>query len=140
MLITKKTDYAIRAFCSIAQNGRRIVAVSQLSNELGIPRPYLRGILQLLRKNGLLRSYRGRGGGFELALPPSKILVADLVRVFQGPVKFDRCIFKERICPDIETCVLREEIKSMERGVVERLESITIESLLQKERRRKKNA
>ncbi len=137
MLITKNTDYAIRALCSIARNGRRIVTVSELSGELDIPRPYLRRILQTLRKRGLLRSYRGRGGGFQLALFPNEIFVADLVKIFQGPLKFDRCVFRERICPDIKTCLLREEIKTMERDVVSRLKSITIASLLRQGRRSK---
>lgn len=70
-----------------------------------------------------------------MALPPGEVFVADLVRIFQGPVKFDRCVFRERICPDIKTCLLREEIKTMERDVVSRLKSITIASLLRQGRR-----
>ena len=135
MLITRKTEYAIRALRSLADDGRRKVAVSQLSRELEIPRPYLRGILQTLRKKGLLYSYRGRGGGFKLARPASEIRVVDLVRIFQGPVTFDRCVFKKRVCPDIQRCVLREEIKSMEREIAGRLSSITIESLSHEGRR-----
>jgi Rrf2 family protein len=140
MLITRKTDYAVRALCSLARNGRRIVPVSELSEQLVIPRPYLRGILQILRKRGLLHSFRGKGGGFKLSRAPSDILLVDLVEIFQGPVKFDKCIFREHICPDMQTCVLREEIKSMEREVVERLRLITIESLLRRERKRGENA
>ncbi len=49
MLITKKTDYAIRAFCYMAKEGK-ITPVTELVDNLKIPKPFLRGILQELEK------------------------------------------------------------------------------------------
>lgn len=129
-LITRDTDYAVRALCSIAKRKEKIVSVSELVKELKIPRPFLRKILQRLNKRKVVKSYKGLGGGFSLARPLSKIFLVDLIEIFQGPLKINECLFKRKLCPDTNICILREKIDAIERYVVSHLESITIESLL----------
>ena len=133
--ITRDTDYAIRALCSIVKNKQELVSVSRLVKDLKIPLPFLRGILQKLNKNGILKSYKGKGGGFKLALSPNKVSVADLIKVFQGPLKLQKHLFKRKICPNIKTCVLKKKIDRIEKFVVSELRSISI-ALLLKERDR----
>jgi len=129
-LITRDTDYAIRAICFIAKCEKEIVPVSELNRNLRIPRPFLRKILQILNKKRLLRSYKGKGGGFMLALAPSKIFLADLIEIFQGSLKLNECIFKKRICPDIRTCKLKKRIDTLQKHVISELRDITLASLL----------
>lgn len=129
-LITRDTDYAVRALCFIATHKKEVVSVSQLVKELKIPRPFLRKILQLLKKEGLLQSYKGQGGGFQLAIPPQKILLTDLIKTFQGSLKMNECIFRERLCPNIRSCVLKKKVDAIEEHVVSELETVSIASLL----------
>lgn len=129
-LITRDTDYAVRALCFIAKCEREIVPVSELNRNLRIPRPFLRKILQILNKKRLLRSYKGKGGGFMLALAPNKIFLADLIEIFQGSLKLNECIFKKRICPDIKTCKLKKRIDTIQKYVISELKDITLVSLL----------
>ena len=133
-LITRDIDYAVRALCLMSgtKNGE-IVSVAELVKKLKTPRPFLRKILQLLNKNGVLKSYKGNGGGFKLALPPQKIFLGNLVEIFQGPVQLNQCIFKKKICPSISTCIFRQKIGAIETYVVSQLKSISIDSLLAKE-------
>jgi len=131
-LITRDTDYAIRALCFIAKNKNNIVSVSRLVNELKIPRPFLRKILQALNKKGMLKSSRGLGGGFMLRLAADKIFLIDLIEVFQGPLKLNECIFKKKICPNKNTCNLKKKLDFIEKQVVSDLKFITIGSLLNK--------
>lgn len=129
-LITRDTDYAIRALCFIAKCGKEIVPVSELNRNLRIPGPFLRKILQILNKKRLLRSYKGKGGGFMLALAPNKIFLADLIEIFQGSLKLNECIFKKRICPDRKTCKLKKRIDNIQKQVISELKDITLASLL----------
>jgi len=129
-LITRDTDYAVRALCFIAKCEREIVPVSELNRNLRIPRPFLTKILQILNKKRLLRSYKGKGGGFMLALAPNKIFLADLIGIFQGSLKLNECIFKKRICPDIKTCKLKKRIDNIQKQVISELKDITLASLL----------
>ena len=129
-LITRDTDYAIRALCYIAKHKNKITPVTDLVRTLKIPRPFLRKILQRLNKKGILTSYKGMGGGFVLAMPAAGILVTDLMKIFQGPIKLNEHIFKKGICPHIRTCALKKRLNAIEKSVVSRLEAITIASLI----------
>ncbi|MFQ6069606.1 MAG: RrF2 family transcriptional regulator [Candidatus Aminicenantales bacterium] len=132
-LINRDTDYAIKALMYIAKERPERVSVSELAKESEIPHPFLRKILQILNKKGVLNSYKGKSGGFLLALRPDQIFLADLIKIFQGPVKMSKCIFKEEICPHIGTCALKKKIDALEKHVVSELKSITLASLLDEE-------
>ena len=129
-LLTRDTDYALRALCFIAKKKNKRVPVSELVGCLKIPQPFLRKILQVLNKKGILRSHKGIGGGFLLARPASKIFLVDLVSIFQGPLHLNECFLKKVTCPNIRTCVLKKKIDRIEQHLIEELTSITIASLL----------
>ena len=129
-LITRDTDYALRALCFIARHKDKIVSAAELVEQLKIPRPFLRKILQILNKKRILKSYKGKGGGFLLVLPASKIFLVDLIGIFQGPLHLNECFFKKMNCPNKKLCALRKKINSIEQYVIKELKSITITSLL----------
>ncbi len=129
-LITRNTDYAMRALCYIARKKGDSVTVTEMVEELDIPKPFLRKILQTLSSEGLLESQKGLGGGFSLALPEEKILLTDLIRIFQTSIRLNECIFKKRLCPNRATCLLKREIDDIEADVLSRLKKITIASLI----------
>jgi len=129
-LINRKTDYAVRAICFMAKNDKSRTSVVDLVRELKIPRPFLRKILQALNKRGILKSYKGKDGGFILAKSADKIFLIDLMHIFQGKLKLNECLFKKRICPNIKTCSLREKLREIEEYVVSELEAINIGSLI----------
>lgn len=130
-LITRDTDYALRAVCFIAKRHPQLVAASELVERLLIPRPFLRKLLQVLSREKVLRSYKGAGGGFQLGRKPENIFLVDLVRIFQGRLKLNECFFKKLSCPNKKNCALRKKIQSIENYVVKELNSITVASLLE---------
>lgn len=132
-LINRDTDYAVKALLYIAKKNPERISVSELVNTLDIPKPFLRKTLQTLNRECVLKSSKGKGGGFVLAVPPKKILLTRLIEIFQNPVKLTECIFREKICSDIGTCPLKKRIDSIEQTVISELESITIESLLKED-------
>lgn len=132
-LITRNTDYALRALCVIAKDShssQKVVAVSELAEHLHIPRPFLRKILQILSRKGILRSFRGNNGGFSLAKSANMILLTEVIEAFQGKVRLNECIFKKEKCADINSCILRQKIKNIETAVIKELRAITLASLL----------
>ncbi len=132
-LITRNTDYAVRALCCIAEQEKNIVSTDQMVQNLQMPRPFLRKILQILNKKGLLNSYKGKGGGFALALPPEKISLIDVMKIFQGPTRLNECKFKKSDCPYTSDCLLKKKIDEIEKEVVIKLKAITIASIIKKE-------
>ncbi|MBI5747565.1 MAG: Rrf2 family transcriptional regulator [Nitrospinae bacterium] len=131
-LITRDTDYAIRALCFMAENENGVTSVSELVQKLKIPGPFLRKILQALNKKGVLASFKGKSGGFKLRRKPKEIFITDLIEVFQGPLKLNRCIFKKKLCPSMDKCILKKRIGEIEQRVVSELGLITVASLLRR--------
>lgn len=129
-LITRNTDYAVRALRFIAGKKGRVVPVPELVGKLKIPRPFLRKILQRLNREGILKSRKGLGGGFCLARPADRIYLSELIKILQGPVKLNECIFKKKICPDQKKCPLRKKISEVENTAVRKLQAITLAELL----------
>lgn len=128
-LITRETDYAVRALLYMARCQAETISVSELVSALKIPRAFLRRIMQSLNKEGLIESFKGKGGGFRLALPLKKIFLIDLMEKLQGPVKLNECLFKKRICPDRNRCLLKKKIDALEKEMIAKLRAITLASL-----------
>lgn len=96
---------------------------------MGIPRAFLRKILQLLQKSGILDSAKGNQGGFILARPAQDILLLDIIKVFQGDVCVSECVFLKEPCSQKSCCPLRGELKKIENYALERLGAVTLKSL-----------
>jgi len=129
-LITRDTDYVLRAVCFIAKAKAKVVSVAELVNKLKIPRPFLRKLLQILNKERVLVSHKGLGGGFLLAKPANKIFLLDLITIFQGKLRLNECFFKKMPCPHTGSCILRKKINNIEKYVISQLKEITVASLL----------
>ena len=128
-LINRNTDYALRALCYISKQ-KSVVTVTELVSRLGVPKPFMRKILQQLNKEKILKSYRGQRGGFKLKATPEKIYIIEIMRIFQGQMGLDRCFLKKDICPNKGKCVLRKKIRSIEENAFQQLKRINIASLI----------
>ncbi|MDP8212716.1 MAG: Rrf2 family transcriptional regulator [Candidatus Zapsychrus exili] len=129
-LMTRDTDYAVRALMYITKSKEKIVAVSEIQKSLGLPKPFLRKILQILQKESILRSVKGNKGGFILDVNPKTIFLVDLIGIFQGGVSLTECFLKKEVCPDIKVCPVRKKLKSIETSLIKELNKISIASLL----------
>ena len=129
-LLNRDTDYAARALVHIAGRRPETVPVSGMAAEIGVTGPFLRKILQTLNRARLLKSRKGRGGGFTLARAPEKIFLKDLMAVFQGPLKPGDCVFKKKLCQNHGTCLLRHKVAAIENGVLAELGKITLKDLM----------
>jgi len=131
--ISRDTDYAIRALAYMAKMAKKkkdVFTVDEIVKKEHLPERFLRRILQKLAKEGVLRSYKGKEGGFSLARSPRDIRLTDIIKVFQGEVDLTNCFLKGKICPDIKTCALRKKLKEIGRGLDRELKDITITSLV----------
>jgi len=129
-LITRDTDYALRALCYIAKHKEELISVAQLTHELKVPQPFLRKILQILNKEGLLKSYKGKGGGFRLAVEPNRIFLLDLMKIFQGKFSLNECFLKKVICPNTKSCLLKKKIDGIQEYILLQLENISLKSVM----------
>ncbi|GAB3091321.1 RrF2 family transcriptional regulator [Isoptericola nanjingensis] len=90
MRISAKADYAVRAAAELAASGEGPVPAEALARAQQVPHRFLEAILSDLRREGIVASRRGAGGGYVLARPADKVTVADVVRAVDGPLVFVR--------------------------------------------------
>jgi len=131
-LITRDTDYAIRAIVYIACAKQEITAAGELVRALKIPRPFLRKIMQKLNQARLLKSYKGQGGGFLLAVPAKQISLMRLMNIFQGRFRLNECFFKKKVCPRTANCRLKKKIDKIEQQLIKELAVINIGGLIER--------
>ena len=112
MRISKKAEYALRALFALAQaRPDRPFPIQDLSQRENIPIKFLEQILLSLRREGLLESKRGVGGGYLLARPATDITVGEVIRLLDGPLAPVACAARgtneKCTCRDERTCPLR---------------------------------
>lgn len=129
-LITRNSDYAIRALLYVSQHPKKIFSAQELTRALNMPRALLRSVLQKLSRGGYLDSARGKDGGFSLRVNAASIKISEIIMLFQGSIEINECTLKKKICPNLKNCVLRRKIKDIEELVISKLSNITIGSLV----------
>jgi len=129
-LLTKNTDYAIRALLQMALHGDEFVSSREISQDENIPLPYLRRILNRLREKEIISAREGVNGGVKLNWAQAEIRISRLIEIFQGDVTLLDCVFRKNICFNVKTCPLRKRIKKIEDTVVKELEGLTIKDLI----------
>ncbi len=78
--LTSRGRHAVMAMVELAKHGQdNPVPLSEIADAATISISYLEQLFAGLRRNGLVRSYRGPGGGYVLARPPGEISVSDIL-------------------------------------------------------------
>ncbi len=92
-MLSKKTQYAFKALMYLAQKRNdEPVLIAEISQQRNIPLKFLENILLELKKDGILDSKKGKGGGYYLAKAPEKIFLADVLRLIDGPIALLPCV------------------------------------------------
>ena len=130
MRISAKSDYAIRAMAELAAQGRTgAVKAEQLADAQDIPLNFLLGILRELRNAHLVRSVRGRDGGYLLSRPAEEIALADVIRAVDGPLANVRDLSLSQLSYPGAAEGLRDVWMAVRGSLREVLEQVTVADL-----------
>ena len=89
LAISNKSRYGIAALLALAEyHHSGLLPIKEISSRCSIPRQFLEQIFNMLGKAGIIKSTRGKHGGYELALPPEQITVLQIVSVLEGDIEF----------------------------------------------------
>lgn len=127
MKLSVKSDYAARAVLGLGRHYPKGAAlkVEELAEEQGIPANYLVQILIELKSQHIVRSVRGKEGGYLLARSPAEITLGDVLRAIHGQV-FDSPALNDPQCPP----ELRNAWKNLQQTLNDAADSITFQKLL----------
>jgi Rrf2 family iron-sulfur cluster assembly transcriptional regulator len=134
MILSRPSSYAIRALAYLAvQPPGKLSGVREISDHVHIPGPYLSKILLQLRRGRLLRSYKGIGGGYELALPPHKISLFNVIQCIDGN-PLQSCILEDRVCTLGQECAMHDSWGPVRTQLLSFLQAITMDHLVEQRR------
>jgi Rrf2 family protein len=141
-MISKKTKYAIKALVALAKRkDKSPMTISEIAKQEKIPKKFLEAILLDLRRQGILKSKIGIGGGYYLLMKPKDIVLTRLLRNIDGPIALLPCVslnFYERCedCKDEVTCGIRKTFIEVRDATLKILSETTLEDILKKEKSR----
>jgi Rrf2 family protein len=114
-MMSKRCKYALKAMVRLARNyNQGFLSTSIIAQDEHIPRKFLEQILLELKRVKLVNSKQGKAGGYYLLKSPDDVSLADIYRIFDGPIALAPCVslnFYEPCddCVDEKSCYLRKE-------------------------------
>jgi len=131
-LISQKAKYALRALVALVKaSPGETVMIAEISREQAIPKKFLEQILLELKRAGIVRSRRGRMGGYELLRPAEEITFGEVLRLIDGPIAPLPCLSKiaYRHCEDCkeeDTCEIRHVFARVAQATRDVLDQTTL--------------
>ncbi len=90
MIITKKTDYAIR-ICRALEDGK-VHNVTEICSKEGVPRAFAYKILRELESHDVVKSERGNNGGYYLNISLNDVTLYDIIKLLEDDVVITHCM------------------------------------------------
>ena len=134
MRLTTKGRFAVTAMIDVAMHGTKgPVTLAAVSERQKISLSYLEQLFGKLRRQGLVSSVRGPGGGYNLAKPLDTVSVADIIRAVDEPIDATQCGGKEN-CRDEGKCITHDLWISLNEHIFDYLRSVTLDQLVAQQR------
>lgn len=121
---------AIRAALFLAlQPSGKLSPVREIAEQTGLPEPYLAKIVRQLAAAGLVRAFRGPGGGITLSRPSRAINLWDILRAIEGSPDADWCVLGLQACSEQTPCPVHHQFAPIRADTRYLLEKTTLASL-----------
>ncbi len=117
------------------KKGKGPVLISDLAKRGRIPQKFLESILLELKNQGILRSKKGKGGGYALGKPAGQIMFGNIIRLMEGPLALIPCVSQSlhhrcSDCHDEETAGIRILFKEVRDATAQILDNTSVEKVL----------
>jgi Rrf2 family protein len=135
MKLSSQEEYGLRCLLQLARAGEGAsLTISDMSEREGISAPNVAKIMRILRRGGLVRSTRGKAGGYALARPAAEVRAIDALAALGGRLfdtEFcDRHAGREQHCLNTRDCSIRPVLRGLQQAVDLVLGELTLASLL----------
>lgn len=131
MQLSLQTDYALRILMTLAASDEQL-SVDWIARHYGISRNHLAKVAQGLQAEGLVTTYRGRGGGMRLARKAEQINVGEVVRRFENLGGFASCMPGGNGCAINGACGLKPALSGALGAFLTHLDRYTLADIVSK--------
>lgn len=133
MRLTTKGRYAVTAMLDLALHYKEgPITLADISQRQGISLSYLEQLFSKLRKNGLVDSTRGPGGGYRLSRDAHEVAVADVITAVDEKVETTRCGGLSN-CQDDQQCLTHELWTDLSEQIHDFLKGISLGQLVERQ-------
>ena len=134
-MLSKRSQYGLKALAYLARRYKKgPVLISEIAVKQKIPLKFLESILLELKVADILDSKKGKGGGYYLKKDPSKVRVATIIRLINGPIAMLPCVslyfYKRCADCDEKNCALHDMMIEVRDVTLNILEKRTLNDLL----------
>ena len=123
----------MQALVAMVRSGAGPVSARDLAEQSGVSARLLTNLLNRLTHEGLVASTRGTKGGYELAVPPERITLADLIEAVEGPMRLARCCAPDEEgherCRLEPSCITKEAVRRLHGSLRRFLSQVTLSDL-----------
>jgi Rrf2 family cysteine metabolism transcriptional repressor len=134
MKLSTRGRYGTRALLDLAQHhAEEPVALKDVAERQQISLPYLEHLVKPLISGGLIRSVKGPKGGILLAKEPGEIKISEIIQALEGSFAPVECVDNPKTCGRSAQCVTRDVWAQMQKAMNGVLESITLETLMERD-------
>ncbi len=137
-MFSNKVAYAIRCLVYLSSRSEPVL-IRNISDDTGMPRPFLAKIINTLTRKGFLHSQRGIGGGISLLKKPDQISICDICIALDDPLLDDRCIVGLPDCSAENACAFHAFWSKQKEKIIKFLSKNTIATLAMTNKRAKKD-
>lgn len=127
--ISKLTDYATVILSYLALDPTRILSATRIAKEIHLGVPTVSKLLKILQESELVRSFRGTGGGYQLARSAKEITLADIVTAIEGNLAMTECCAATSLCSIDSLCALKDNWKIINRIILNSLAGVTLDQM-----------
>jgi len=133
--LSTKGRYGLKALVDLAQmGGKTPVSITSIASRQGISERYLEQLMSLLKKAGIVRSIRGAGGGYVMALELHAVSVGDVLRALEGKLEPVDCIGLSAMvddgCKEAESCVTKYVWQRINESINQTVDQIMLDQLI----------
>jgi len=128
--ISKLTDYAIIILSHLVFNVERVTSAAWLAQKAHLTLPTVSKILKILTEAELVTSFRGQGGGYQLARSPTEITVADVVSAIEGKLAMTECCARVNDCALDSLCAVKENWRVINKMIFSVLAGLTLHDMI----------
>lgn len=140
MKLTTKGRYAVTAMLDLAVNGKdKPITLAEISERQDISLSYLEQLFSRLRRQHLVKSLRGPGGGYLLSRPSHEIDIAAVISAVDEGVDSTRCK-GERNCLSENKCLTHDLWVELSQQIYDFLSAISLQDLVKQNQDCKKTA
>lgn len=131
MKVTTRVRYALRAVVEIAERESNVpVPIRDFARAQGISTKYAKQLMNHLGRAGIVKGFRGVGGGYALARDPEEITVYDIYSALKEDVTLAPCVSQDDICARMDSCAAKDFWTGMSGLLLTELKTTTIGDLL----------